>query len=104
MIKAVPEVSQLAEKSEVEYYYRWGKRLNGPSTSAKAYWTILNAFYNTRKIPLIPPLLVNNSFVNDFKEKTNLLNDFFCKQCTPAANDSTLPPLLETPNETFSSR
>ena len=55
-MKAVPEVSQLAEKSEVEYYYRWGKRLNGPSTSAKAYWTILNAFYNTRKDSSYPTI------------------------------------------------
>ena len=80
-----------------------GKRLNDPSTSAKSYWTILKTFYNKRKIPLIPTLLVNNSFVTDFKEKTNLFNEFFCKQCTPVANDSTLPTLLETPNETLSS-
>ena len=41
--------------------------------------------------------------VTDFKEKANLFNEFFCKQCTPVVNDSTLPPLLETPNDTFSS-
>ena len=70
---------------------------------AKSYWTILKTFYSKRKVPLIPPLLVNNSFVTDFKEKANLFNDFFCKQCTPVANDSTLPTLLETPNETLSS-
>ena len=29
--------------------------------------------------------------------------NFFCKQCTPVANDSTLPTLLETPNEALSS-
>ena len=28
---------------------------------------------------------------------------FFCKQCKPVANDSTLPTLLETPTETLSS-
>ena len=48
-------------------------------------------------------LLVNNSFVIDFKEKANLFYNFFCKQYTPVANDSTLTPLLETPNETLSS-
>ena len=76
---------------------------NDPCTSAKSYWTILKTLYNKRNIPLIPPLLVNNSFVTDFKEKANLFNEFFCKQCTPVANDSTLPTLLETPNETLSS-
>ena len=103
MTKAVSEVSQLIEKSNDEYYYRFGKRLNDSSTSAKTNWAILKTFYNKRKIPLIPPLLVNNSFVTDFKDKSNLFNDFFCKQCTPVANDSTFPTLLETPNETLSS-
>ena len=28
---------------------------------------------------------------------------FFCKQCIPVANNSILPTLLETPNETLSS-
>ena len=41
LTKAVSEVSQLTEKSQDEYYYRLGKRLNNPSTSAKSYWTIL---------------------------------------------------------------
>ena len=85
-------------KSKDEYYYRLGKRLNDPSTSAKSYRTILKTFYN-----LIPPLLVNSSFVTDFKEKPNLFDEFFCKQCTPEANDSTLPTLLETPNQNLSS-
>ena len=76
MTKAVSEVSQLIEKSKDEYYYRLGELLNDSSTSAKSYWTILKTFYNKRKIPLIPPLLVNNSFVTDFKEKANLMNFF----------------------------
>ena len=103
LTKAVSEVSQLIEKSKGQYYYRLGKRLNNPSTCAKTYWTILKTFYNKRKIPHIAPLLVNNTFVTDFTEKTNLFNDFFNKQCTPVADDSTLPTVLEneTPNETL---
>ena len=42
----------------------------------------------------------NNNFINDFKEKSYLFNEFFSKEGTPLANDSALPPLLETPNET----
>ena len=78
MTKAVSEVSQLIEKSKDEYYYQLGKQLKDPNTSAKPYWTILKAFSNKRKIPLIPPLLVNISFITDFKEKANLMN-FFAK-------------------------
>ena len=61
LVKPVSEVSQLIEKSKDEYYYRLRKRLNDPSTSAKSYWTILKTFYNKRKVPHIPPLLVSNS-------------------------------------------
>ena len=75
--KAVSEVSQLIEKSKDECYHRLDKRLNEPSASAKPYWTILKPLFYKRKIPLIPPLFVNNSFVTDFKEKANLFNDFF---------------------------
>ena len=77
LTKAVSEVFQLIEKSKDDYYYRLGNWLNDSSTSAKSYWTILKTFYNKRKISHIPPLLVNNSFVTDFKEKGNLFNDFF---------------------------
>ena len=77
LTKAVSDVSQLIVKSKDEYYYRLGKRLNDPNTNAKSYWTILKTFYNKRKIPIIPPLFVNNSFVTDFEEKANLFNEFF---------------------------
>ena len=79
--KAVSEVSQLIEKSKYEYYYQLSKQLNDPNTSAKSYWIILKIFYNKRKIPLIPPL-------PDFKEKANLFNDFFCKQCSLFVNNN----------------
>ena len=43
------------------------------------------------KIPLIPPLLVNNELVTDFLVKGNLFNDFFREQCRSITNDSCLP-------------
>ena len=101
LTKAVSEISQLIEKCKDEYYYRLGKRLNDPRKSVKSYWTILKTFYNKRKVPLIPPLLVNNSSATDFKGQANLYNELFCRQCTPVANDSTLLTFLKTPNETL---
>ena len=103
LTKATSENSQSIEKSKDKYYYQFEKQLNDPNTSAKSYWTILITFYNKRKHPLIPLLLVNNSSVTDFKEKAHLFNEFFRKQCMPVANNSTLPTLLKTPNEFLSS-
>ena len=46
---------------------------------------------NGKKIPIIPPLLVNDNFITNFLEKANLFNEFFSKQCQPLQNNSTLP-------------
>ena len=45
----------------------------------------------TKKNPIIPPLLVNNNLISNFRENTNIFNDFFAQQCQPAANNSILP-------------
>ena len=53
--------------------------LNDPATSAKTYWTILKIFYSCNKIPLIPPLVINDQPITGFQERANL---YFEKQCT----------------------
>ena len=36
-------------------------------------------------------MLVNNKLVTNFKDKSNIFNDFSSKQCQPIPNNSTLP-------------
>ena len=52
---------------------------------------ILKTFVNSKKIPKIPPLFVNDNFITNFLEKANLFNEFFSKQCQPLQNNSILP-------------
>ena len=59
--------------------------------SLKAYWSILKTFLNNKKIPCIPPIYHNNNYITDFKEKAQIFNDFFAKQCTLVENSSKLP-------------
>ena len=54
----------------------------------------MKTFYNGKKIPLIPPLLVNDKLECDFGLKANHFNEFFASKCTPLNNGSTLPHLL----------
>ena len=51
---------------------------------------MLNQFLYNKKIPSIPPLLVNNKSISDFCVKANLCNDFFASICAQINNGNTL--------------
>ena len=68
--------------------YHLVSTLNNPKTSAKTYWSILKSFYGREKIPLIPPLLHNNTLITDFKQKADLYNNIFASECTTFVNIS----------------
>ena len=73
------------------------KKRNYRSRSPKTYWSILNHFLNNRKIPAIPPLLVNGDIITSFSEKPDLFNKFFADQCAPLNNLNKLPLLYLKP-------
>ena len=75
----------------VNYLTNLGNKLNDSSTSCKSYWKIINRVMNKCRVPRIPPILVNNLFVLDCKEKAKLFNDLFSDQCKLISNSSTLP-------------
>ena len=87
-------MSSLIEESKNQYYTRLSHKLLDPKTSQKSYWSILKTFLNNKKIPCIPPLLHQDKFVTDFKEKTNIFNNFFANQCSIVSNNSELPVTL----------
>ena len=66
-------------------------KLNNPETSAKAYRSILKTLYNSKEIPAIPALLVNNELISDFKMKEKHFSSFFASHCTPLDNKSKVP-------------
>ena len=98
------QLTDLLKASKDKYYNRLSSQLMNPQTSKKKYWTILKTYLNGKKIPFIPPLFMNNTFINDFKEKANIFNEFFSNQCTPISNNSKLPTqvICET-NQVFES-
>ena len=70
---------------------RLSAKLEDPSTGSKTYWSILNRFLSNKKLPIIPPILVDDRVVSNFAEKTELFNSYFASQCTPVTNKSQLP-------------
>ena len=85
------EISNLIAKTKEKYYQRINAKLNDPSLSNKTYWSILKTFYNGKKVPVIPPLFINNKLVTYFQEKANVFNSFLAKQCSPIPSSSALP-------------
>ena len=88
----ITEINELISSTKTLYYENLAKKLNNPLLQAKTYWSILKTFYNDKKIPLIPPLLIEGKFITDIQTKANIFNNFFAEQCTPLKNDSLLPP------------
>ena len=65
-----------------------------PSTSPKTYWSVLKLFHNNKRMLCIPPIFHENRFVTNFKEKAELFNSFFAKQCSIIGNGSEIPSFL----------
>ena len=87
-----------------KYYSKVAKKLLDPSTSPKTYWSVLKTFLNNKKIPVLPPIFHDNKFITDVKQKAEIFNSHFSKQCKPLINNSKI--LSECPrksNESLSS-
>ena len=84
----------LIDDSKQKYFLRLTQKLNTIQKSTKAYWALLKIFLNNRQRPVIPKLFHNNKFGTDFKEKVELFNSFFAKQCSLIKNESKLPARL----------
>ena len=65
-------------------------KLDNPKSVPKTYWPITDKFLSKKKIPAIPPTLVNGELVSDFKQKANTFNNHFASLCTPIKNCSKL--------------
>ena len=88
---SIVELNYLISYTKDLYYENLTKKLNNPLLQAKTYWSILKLFYNDRKVPLVPPLLIDDKFVTDIQTKTSIFNNFFADQCQPLNNASDLP-------------
>ena len=78
-------------EAKKNYILKMTKKLADSNTSSKSYWTILNRLLYNKKLPTIPPLLVDGKMVSDFCKKANIFNNFFASICTPIDNTSCLP-------------
>ena len=79
-------------ESKKNYIVKMSKKLEDSHTAPKAYLTLLNHLIYNKKIPVIPPLIVDGSFISDFRAKSNIFKNYFAPICTPIKNVGVLPP------------
>ena len=85
------ELSSLTASLKNKYYSKVAERLLDPRTNLKTYWSIWKTFLNNKKIPVVPPTFQDNKYIRDFKQKAEIFNSHFSKQCTPLINNSKIP-------------
>ena len=74
---AISEISVSIPRGKDDYHSRLAQKLSDPNANSKTYWSILKRFFNGKKVPIIPPLSINNRLESDFKIKANYFNSFF---------------------------
>ena len=85
------ECQQAVESGKLSYLTNFANKVNNPGASQKSYWKIINRVMNKCRAPKIPPLLVNNLFILNCREKARYFRDYFSQQCKPVINNSVLP-------------
>ena len=91
----IKELSELISTKKDDCNRHVVNKLTDLTTSSKTYWSILKTSYNGGKIPMIPPLLINDKLETDFKKKSHHYNVFFASKCTPLINNSVLLDLFD---------
>ena len=88
MVDTANEYIRLTIAAKEKNLIRLSAELEDPSTAPKTYWSILNRFLSNKKIPIIPPLLVDDRVVSNSAQKAELFASYFASQCTPVINKS----------------
>ena len=97
------ECTEIILAAKEKYINELSKKLSNPKTAPKTYSKILNRILSNKKIPSIPPLLVNGEMIPNFSKEAKLFNKIFESQCTPLSNTSILPALTMRTDEQLSS-
>ena len=87
------ECKEAIDTAKTNYLNALGSKLNEPqhNSNKKAYWKMIFKVMNKCKATKLPPILLNGNFIINCKDKANLFNEFFSKQCKPILNSSVLP-------------
>ena len=85
------ETNKIIINAKNKYTNDLGRKICDSSTGSKCFWTAFNTLVNKNKITNIPPIIKNDKYISNFKEKADVFNRYFSLQCRPLNTDSLLP-------------
>ena len=64
--EATSVFSEVISRHKEEYQNQLALKLGDPTTNVNTYSPLSKTFYNGKKVPIIPPLLIDNKVITDF--------------------------------------
>ena len=100
--KVQNETNKLIKEAKSPYYCNLGSKLSDPNAGQKEFWSAYRKIVNKKQNTNIPPIIKDGRYISDFKEKANIFNEYFAKQCTINDNGSKLPRFIPLTNASLS--
>ena len=69
--------NKLIREAKQLYYEKLGEKLSDPQTGHKHFWNAFKTITNEKKYTNIPPIIENDTYISNFRQKANLFNDYF---------------------------
>ena len=76
VLEKLAECTKEILEAKKNYILKMTTKLEYSNAAPKTYWAILNRLLYNKKIPAIPPLFVDGSFISDYSKKANFFNNF----------------------------
>ena len=65
--------------------------MSDPLTGQKNFWNAFKGISKKKKHTYIPPIIENNTYISNVRQKANIFNAYNADQCNVVDNGSTLP-------------
>ena len=76
--------NKLIKEAKLAYYTNLGNQLSDPKIGQKHFLTAYKRIAIKKRNTNIPPIIDDNIFIFNFKQKADLFNEYFAKQSTNA--------------------
>ena len=96
------KTSKLIREAKYSYFNKLGEKLSNPNVGQKHFWAAFKKLVNKKQHTNIPPIIEDDRYITNCKQKADIFNEYFATQCRILDNDSALPEYIPKTKETLS--